>query len=81
MFRDVVVYKKYPMGRSKNHLKLKVKGEGVGLVTAILFNCEEDIEKINKDDKVDLVGNININEWKGNVEVQFLIKEWRFSKN
>lgn len=77
MLHDVVVFEKFVMGRGGNHMRLKLKGQGIGYGTAILFDCAEDIEKIQKDDRIDIVGSLGLNEWNGNVDVQFLVKEWR----
>lgn len=77
MLGNVVVFDKFIMGSGGNHMKLKVKGDGIGFGTAIMFDCAEDIEKLQTDDVIDIVGNLGINEWNGNVDVQFLVKEWR----
>lgn len=75
---NLVVFKKQVMGKLGNHMKLICKGSGVDLISLLLFNCEEDIEEINLDDVIEVVGSVGINEWNGNREVQFLVKEWRF---
>ena len=41
-----------------------------------MFDCKEDIEKLNIDDVINIVGSVEINAWNGNVDVQFMIKEW-----
>jgi len=75
---DLVVFKKQVMGKLGNHMKLICKGDGVDLITLVLFNCDEDIQEINPDDVIDVVGSVGINSWNGNEEIQFLVKEWRF---
>ncbi len=75
---NLIVFKKQVMGKLGNHMKLVCKGDGVDLLTLVLFNCDEDIERINIDDSIDVVGSIGLNSWNGNEEVQFLVKEWRF---
>ena len=75
---DLVVFKKQVMGKLGNHMKLICKGDGVDLITLVLFNCDEDIQGINPDDVIDVVGSVGINSWNGNEEIQFLVKEWRF---
>ncbi|WKZ30940.1 MAG: single-stranded-DNA-specific exonuclease RecJ [Candidatus Dojkabacteria bacterium] len=77
MLQGVVVFEKFVMGRGGNHLRLKLKGDGIGFGTAVMFDCAEDIEKIEVDDLLDIAGTLGINEWNGNVDVQFLVKEWR----
>jgi hypothetical protein len=44
-----------------------------------MFNCDSDTEEINVDDKIDVAGGVGINSWNGNEEIQFLVKEWRYS--
>lgn len=75
---DLVVFKKQPMGKLGNHMKLVCKGEGIDLIKLVMFNCDEDIEEIQVDSAIDVVGSVGINSWNGNEEVQFLVKEWRF---
>lgn len=75
---ELVVFKKQVMGKLGNHMKLVCKGEGIDLITLVLFNCSEDIEEISVDSCIDVVGSVGINSWNGNVDVQFLVKEWRF---
>ncbi|MGI6423065.1 MAG: single-stranded-DNA-specific exonuclease RecJ [Candidatus Dojkabacteria bacterium] len=75
---DLVVLKKQIMGKLGNHMKLICRGDGVDLITLILFNCSEDINAIDLDDRIDVVGSVGINSWNGNEEVQFLVKEWKF---
>ncbi len=75
----LVVLKKQIMGKLGNHMKLICKGDGIDLITLVLFNCNSDSQEINIDDKIDVVGGVGINSWNGNEEIQFLVKEWRFS--
>jgi len=77
--KDLIVVKKQIMGKLGNHMKLLCKGEGIDLVTLVLFNCGTDTEDINLDDRIDVVGGVGINSWNGNEDIQFLVKEWRFS--
>lgn len=67
------------MGKLGNHMKLVCKGDGIDLVTLVMFNCEEDVSEINVDAKIDVVGSVGLNVWNGNEEIQFLVKEWRYS--
>lgn len=74
---DVIVIKKYIMGKEKSHMKLMVKGTGVELLNVVLFNCFEDTEKINENDSIDVIGYPSVNVWNGNETIQFQAKEWR----
>jgi single-stranded-DNA-specific exonuclease len=75
---NLIVFKKQIMGKLGNHMKLICKGDGIDLITLVLFNCDEDTELINIDDSIEVVGGIGLNSWNGNEEIQFLVKEWRF---
>jgi len=74
---DLIVVKKYIMGKEKSHMKLMVKGSGVELLNIVLFNCFDDTEKINENDSIDVIGYPSVNVWNGNETIQFQAKEWR----
>jgi len=76
---NLIVLKKSIMGKLGNHMKLVCKGEGIDLITLVFFNCNGDSEEIDVNDIIDVVGDVGINSWNGHEEVQFLVKEWRFS--
>ena len=76
---ELIVFRKKIMGKLGNHMKLLCKGEGIDLITLVLFNCDTDSEIIKEDDKIDVIGGIGINSWNGNEDIQFLVKEWRYS--
>ena len=75
--KELVVVKKRIMGKLNNHMKLICKGTGIDLITLVMFNCEDDVEEIEIDDIIDVVGGVGINSWNGTETVQFLVKEWR----
>lgn len=77
--KDLIVVKKQIMGKLGNHMKLLCKGEGIDLINLVLFNCGVDTEDINVDDRIDVIGGVGVNSWNGNEDIQFLVKEWRFS--
>ena len=76
---NLIVLEKSIMGKLGNHMKLVCKGDGIDLITLVFFNCNGDSEEINVNDSIDVVGDVGINSWNGHEEVQFLVKEWRFS--
>ena len=78
--RNLVVYRKTVMGKDENHLKLLVKGNGIDMLTVVLFGAGEDKDEIEKDSIIDVVGYPDLNIWNGNENVQFNVKEWRFSE-
>lgn len=77
--KELVVAKKQIMGKLGNHMKLLCKGEGVDLITLVFFDCGPDTEEIKIDDVIDVVGGADINSWNGNEDIQFKVKEWRYS--
>lgn len=79
--RDLVVFRKTVMGKEENHMKLLVKGGGYDLLTLVMFGAGEDKDEIDKDSVIDVVGYPDLNVWNGNENVQFMVKEWRFSKS
>ena len=78
--KECVIVRKKTMGQEENHMRLTVKGEGVDLLTLIMFNCKDDIEQLNEDDMIDVIGYPNVNVWNGNESMQFMVKEWRKSE-
>lgn len=77
--KELEVKKKQIIGKDGNHMKLFVKGSGVDYLTLLLFGCNEDVELLNENDRIDVVGYPDINVWNGNESMQFNVKEWRFS--
>ena len=60
------------------HLKLTIKADGY-MIDAIGFNIGSLAEEYLLDDKVDVVGNLDINSFNGNENVQIIIKDIRKS--
>jgi single-stranded-DNA-specific exonuclease len=78
-FKDLVIINKQIMGKAQNHMKLICKGDGVDPITVLLFRCDEDVDNLKEDQKIDIVGNINVNSWNGREELQVIAKEWKYS--
>ena len=60
------------------HLKLTLKDENY-MINAIGFNMGELSQKYLLDDKVDIVGSLDINLYNGNESVQIILKDMRKS--
>ena len=60
------------------HTRL-VLGEGRGTVSAMFFSNSPDTLGVYNGDKIDLLFNIDINEWMGRRSVQLIIKDIRHS--
>jgi single-stranded-DNA-specific exonuclease len=78
-FKNMVIVRKQPIGKVQNHLKLLCKGDGVDLVTLLLFRCDEDVDNLKVDDVIDVVGSVNVNSWNGREQLQVIVKEWKYS--
>ncbi len=78
--KNLVVFKKTIMGKEENHMKLLAKGSGYDMLTLVLFGAGEDKDEIEKDSVIDVIGYPDLNVWNGNENVQFNVKEWRFSQ-
>jgi len=76
---NLIITKKSVMGKENNHMKLLVKGNGIDLLTLIMFGCNEDTETLKENDEIDVVGYPDINVWNGNQSIQFGVKEWKYS--
>jgi len=79
MISKISVTGKRILGQSDSHMKIEVEREDGSKLPMIMFNCDEDIEKIDIGSKVDVVGSIYLNSWNGNESLEFQIKEWRYS--
>ncbi|MDD4381908.1 MAG: single-stranded-DNA-specific exonuclease RecJ [Candidatus Dojkabacteria bacterium] len=76
---NLVVVKKKVMGQDGKHMKLTVKGGGIDLLELVMFNCNDDVEKINEDTSIDVIGYPDINVWNGRENIQFIVREWRLN--
>ena len=77
LFRNLKINSIRSLSEGK-HLKLSLKDENF-MVDAIGFNMGELSEKYLLDDKVDVVGNLDINSYGGNESVQIVLKDIRKS--
>ncbi len=66
------------LGKEKNHLKLKVK-KSEKFFDAIGFGMAKDFGNLEKGNKVDVVYNIDENEWNGTKSLQLRIKDIKYS--
>jgi single-stranded-DNA-specific exonuclease len=57
------------------HLKLVLKGDGSGFLQCIYFGGGENIEKLAQGDIIDVIGSLGVNNWNGEQNLQFNIKD------
>ena len=79
MMSNLGIAGKRVLGQNGNHMKVDVQIKDGTTLSMIMFNCDEDIEKIKIGDVVDVVGNIYLNSWNGNDSLEFQVKEWKYS--
>ena len=77
LFRNLKINSIRSLSEGK-HLKLSLKDENF-IVDAIGFNMGELSEKYLLDDRVDIVGSLDINSYGGNESVQIVLKDIRKS--
>jgi len=71
--RNLLVDSVQPVGSDNNHLRLIVTGADGRTRKFIGFSLGYWLEKIKKGDRLDLVFDVDVNEWNGNRELQFKI--------
>lgn len=64
------------LGKDNNHLKLSLEQDGQ-VVEAIGFSMGEDSTKLAPGMRIDLLGELSVNEWKGARRVQLVFQDWR----
>jgi single-stranded-DNA-specific exonuclease len=69
---DLVVENKQLL--QNKHTKLTVSRNGI-LFDALAFNSSEYYYRLQENDRVNIVGGLNINNWKNRVEIQVIIKD------
>ncbi len=79
MMSSLEVAGKRVLGQSGSHMKLDIQVENGNTISMIMFNCDEDVEKIKIGDVIDVVGSIYLNSWNGNDSLEFQVKEWKYS--
>lgn len=74
IFKNGIVKKVRKIGRDKTHLKLLLTKENKE-IDAVGFNFGNFAEKLNYNEKIDIVSTLNINEYMGKTTPQLLIKD------
>ena len=69
---DLVVEKKQLL--QNRHTKLTVSHNGI-LFDALAFNSAEYYYRLQENDRVNIVGGLNINNWRNRFEIQIIIKD------
>lgn len=72
--REVDLLEKKLVGRTKDHLKLKL-AKSPSMFDGIGFNLREEGEKLSEKEKVNIIYSVDENEWNGNVNLQLKVKK------
>ncbi len=78
LIKNVIIENIIPL-KDDSHVKIIVNFEGV-FFTALKFNSSTDQFFYKKGDKIDIIGNIDINEYRGNKTISIKIKDYRYSE-
>lgn len=78
MLRDMIVDEKRTMGKENQHLKLSLKQERATL-DAVAFSKGMLFERITESAHVDVLGELNVNEWNGRRKPQLMLQDIRIS--
>lgn len=79
--RNLKVIELRTVGNTSKHLKMCVQDkENLNKIDAIGFGFGEDLENIKKISSIELMVNIQKNEWNGNVSAQLNIIDWKIGK-
>jgi len=75
-FHDLRVHETRVVGKDATHLQLKLKQADKQL-SCIAFRRSEDQPFIESLSSIDIVGELQINEWNGRRDLQMLLGDWR----
>ena len=76
--KDVLIRELYPIGDGK-HIKMIIEKNSC-LATALYFGMSVDRFGFSEGDTVDIMGNMDINDFRGTLSVQIVVKDVRMSE-
>ncbi len=79
MMRDVTVVSTRPIGNG-SHLKFRLEKDGVPLAAVMFHACYEAFN-YNSGEQVDMLFNVDVNEYNGSRTVQLLVREIRYAES
>lgn len=74
LFEDAIVANIRGVGKDRSHLKLVVLYKGIK-IDCIGFNLGDLVDNTNNADLINIIGSLDINEYKGEKKVQIIIKD------
>ncbi|MDD3887384.1 MAG: single-stranded-DNA-specific exonuclease RecJ [Patescibacteria group bacterium] len=76
--KDIQVVNAYPVGKTKKHLKMKIKSNSDNRIFDVIgFNHGHRIEELNKSGKMDIVFQLDCNEWNGERILQLRLIDFK----
>jgi single-stranded-DNA-specific exonuclease len=73
---DVTIRESRTMGKDNKHLRITVEQAGLSL-EAVAFGMGEQRNRLAPGTRVDLLGELSVNEWNGNRKVQVMCQDFR----
>ena len=78
MMRDVTVVTQRAIGNG-SHIKFRLEKNGV-ILSAVMFHAGYEVFGYNPGEKIDILFNLDINEYNGSRTVQLLLRDTRYSE-
>lgn len=75
IIRNLEIVDVQQMGREKNHLKLVLQ-QGRDKIEAVAFGQGMMAELITTGSRIDVIGELTINEWNGSRKLQMMLHDW-----
>ncbi|MFC5529246.1 single-stranded-DNA-specific exonuclease RecJ [Cohnella yongneupensis] len=76
VIQGLTVRESRTLGKENTHLKLSVEQDGKAL-EAIAFGMGADQAKLVPGMRIDVLGELSVNEWNGSRKVQLIFQDWR----
>ncbi|MCK9368557.1 single-stranded-DNA-specific exonuclease RecJ [Candidatus Dojkabacteria bacterium] len=73
--KDLEIVKIQELSNGK-HLKLNLKQGEKEIIGMIFYIKEDNKTDLKEGNTISIIGNLNTNEWNGNIQIQVIIKEW-----
>ncbi|WP_373228499.1 single-stranded-DNA-specific exonuclease RecJ [Cohnella sp.] len=73
---NVLVRESRTMGKDKKHLRITVEQAGQ-TIEAVAFGMGEQRDRLAPDTRIDLLGELSVNEWNGTRRVQIMLQDYR----
>ncbi|RKP54274.1 single-stranded-DNA-specific exonuclease RecJ [Cohnella endophytica] len=76
VMRDVVIRESRTMGKEGAHLRVTVEQDGRS-IDAVAFGMGNHRERLEPGIRIDVLGELSVNEWNGNRKVQLMLQDYR----